>query len=187
MRTIIKTIILLISIVTFSQEKLTGKYCLTFGEGDATCIDFKENNRFEYKVSGCLGISSVGAGVFELKDKKLRLLFDKKEQIIKSGIKIKDNASKSEKVTEFKFEIKDENGFEIPIPTEIYRISFPGYEVIDLELDSKMDKEIQISLFPVQPLLISNKEIHWELTDFNDNGFSVGNNPYGFKYRKVEK
>ncbi|OBX17893.1 MULTISPECIES: hypothetical protein [Bizionia] len=213
MKTILRTIIFLISIVSFSQEKLIGKYCLTFGEGDATCIDFKDNNRFEYEVSGCLGVSYLGSGVYELIDSNLKLTFDKKEQILKSGIVIKENATESEKETEFKFEIKDENGFEIPIyimrlsdskyfrideitqnikiaknsSIEIYRISFPGYEVIDLKLDSKTDKEIQINLFPVQPLLISDKELNWELTDFSDNGFSVGHNPYGYKYRKIEK
>ncbi|MEO8932773.1 MAG: hypothetical protein ABI295_00580 [Xanthomarina sp.] len=214
MKRILQTTILLISIVTFSQEKLIGKYCsIPIGEADVTCIEFQENNRFEYEISGCLGLESVGTGIFEFKNKDLRLIFDQKEQILNSRIEIKENSTESEKETEFTFNIKDENGFEIPIyimrlsdseyfrvdeitqnikvkknsPTEIYRISFPGYEVIDLELDSKTDKKIEIKLFPVQPLLISDKELNWQLTEFNDNGFSVRHSPFGNKYRKVEK
>jgi hypothetical protein len=214
MKTILKTIIFLISIVTFSQEKLIGKYCsIPIGESDVTCIEFKKDNRFEYEVSGCLVVSSVGTGIFELKNKQLQLLFDRKEKVLKSEIEVKENTIESKKEIEFKFDIKDENGFKIPIyimrlsdseyfrideitqnirveknsPTQLYRISFPGYEVIDLELDSKMDKEIQINLFPVQPLLISDKELNWELTEFNDNGFAVEHNPFEYKFRKVEK
>ena len=213
MKMILQTILILISIVTFSQEKMAGKYCsIPIGESDVTCIDFKEDNRFDYEVSGCLGISAIGTGIFEFKDKNLKLIFDKKEQILKSGIVITENKSESEIETEFKFDIKDENGFEIPIfimrlsdseyfrideitqnikvakysPSEIYRISFPGYEVIDLELDSKTDKKIDINLFLVQPLLISDKEMNWELTDFKDKGFSVGHSPFGNKFQKWE-
>ena len=67
MKKILQIIILLTSILTFSQEKLNGKYCsIPIGESDVTCIDFKENNHFEYSVSGCLGISQIGTGNFEL-------------------------------------------------------------------------------------------------------------------------
>ena len=105
----------MISIVTFSQEKLIGKYCsIPLGESDVTCIDFKKNNQFDYVVSGCLGISSIGSGKYELKNNNLNLIFDKTEQTSKSKIQIAENETQSEKESNLKFNIVDENGFELP-------------------------------------------------------------------------
>ena len=84
------------------------------GESDVTCIDFKENNRFTYMVSGCLGVSTVGSGKFVMKDEELNLIFDKAEQISKNEIKITESKAKSEKEVKLEFKIKDENGIEIP-------------------------------------------------------------------------
>ena len=213
MKPILQTIILLISLVTFSQEQMTGEYCLTFGEGDATCIDFRENNRFDYVVSGCLGISAIGSGSFELNDENLKLIFDKAEQNSKSIIQIAETETQSEKEINLEFKIKDENGIEIPAnvirtsdrkhfffdelnkifiveknsPKVKYRVEFIGYETIELEIDHKTDKVITIILFPAQPLLISDKELNWELTEFNKNGFSIGNKPYGNQFLKLKK
>jgi len=61
MKKILQITILLTSILTFSQEKLSGKYCsIPIGESDVTCIDFKQKNQFEYSVAGCLGTSHIG-------------------------------------------------------------------------------------------------------------------------------
>jgi len=213
MKTIQQTLILLISIVTFSQEKLVGKYCSTpIGESDVTCIDFKDNYQFEYEVSGCMGISSIGNGKFELKEKSLKLIFQKKEQALKSKIHIAENKSKSENEIKLEFNIKDKNGIKLPAniirtsnrkyffldqenssvlvekdsPKANYRIECIGYETIDLELDSKTDKKIEVELILNQPLLITDKELNFELTEFNDKGFNTGTNPLLNKFRKVE-
>jgi len=212
MKTILQTIILLISLVTFSQEKMNGEYCLTFGEGDATCIDFKENNRFDYVVSGCLGISAIGSGNFELKDENLKLIFDKAEQNSKSIIKIAETETQSEKEINLVFEIKDENGIELPVnvirtsdrkhfffdelnkifivdknsPKAKYRVEFIGYESLELEIDHKTDKVINIILFPTQAKVISDKEIIMKWKKINDNEFRTGSNSWD-RFKKMNK
>jgi hypothetical protein len=212
MKTILQTIILLISIVTFSQEKLIGKYCLTIGEGDATCIDFKENNRFEYEVSGCLGVSAIGSGKFELKNEKLNLIFDKAEQVSKSKIKITDSKGESEKEVKLQFKVKDENGIDIPAniirtsdrkhffydelnkvfivdknsPKANYRIEFIGYETLELDINNSSDKIIEIDLFPAQAKVISDKEISWKWEKVNENEFKTGTN-FWDRFKKVKK
>jgi hypothetical protein len=200
--------------VSFSQEKLAGKYCsVPIGESDVACFNFEDNYRFDYEVLGCLGLSSFGTGSFEIIDENLLLIFDKKQQIIKSSIEIIESISKSQEAAEFIFDIKDENGFEIPIyimrlsdseyfrideitqnitvkkdsPTETYRISFIGYETIDLKLNSNTDKLIKINLIPVQPLQIFDKEIKLKLDDFNNNEVSINLNSLENKYIKVNE
>ncbi|MCG8755531.1 hypothetical protein [Tenacibaculum finnmarkense] len=201
MRKILQIIILLTSIMTFSQEKLSGKYCsIPIGESDVTCIDFKKNNLFEYSVSGCLGTSQIGTGIFELKNETLKLKFDKKEQASKESIKITEIKSSSEKTVEFEFIIKDENesplyvnivdisnvsGFEISeeknkIEFEKknlkvkYRILSLGYASIELELEHNSSKKIEITMYPVQAKVISEKVFEWNLTELNENEFKVG-------------
>jgi len=212
MKPILQTIILLISLVTFSQEKMNGEYCLTFGEGDATCIDFKENNRFDYVVSGCLGISAIGSGNFELKDENLKLIFDKAEQNSKSIIQIAETETQSEKEINLEFEIKDENGIELPAnvirtsdrkhfffdelnkifivdknsPKAKYRVEFIGYETLEFEIDHKTDKVINIILFPAQAKVISDKEIIMKWKKINDNEFRTGSNSWD-RFKKMNK
>jgi len=72
-------------------------------------------------------------------------------------------------------------------PKETYRISFIGYETIDLKLNSNTDKLIKINLIPVQPLQIFDKEIKLQLDDFNNNGVSINLNPLENKYIKVNE
>ncbi|SOS52758.1 conserved hypothetical protein [Tenacibaculum dicentrarchi] len=213
MKIILQTIMLLITITTFSQEKLIGKYCsIPIGESDVTCIDFKENNRFDYFVSGCLGVSAIGSGKFELKDEKLNLVFDKAEQVSKSEIKITESKAKSEKEIKVKFKVKDENGIEIPAnvirtsdrkhfffdelnkvflvdknsPKANYKIEFIGYETLELEIDNSYDKIIEIDLFPAQAKVISDKEISWKWEKVNDNEFKTGTN-FWDRFKKVKK
>ncbi|KJD35347.1 hypothetical protein PW52_09580 [Tamlana sedimentorum] len=203
MKIILLTIILLISIVTFSQEKIIGKYCsVPIGESDVTCIDFKEKNRFAYVVSGCLGISTTGRGKFELKDEKLNLIFDKAEQVSKNEIKITEFKVKSEKEVKFEFKVRDENGIEIPAnilrtsyrkhfffdelnkvfivdknsPKANYRIEFIGYETVELEVDNNTDKIIEVNLFPSQEKVISDKEITLKWIKVNETEFKTGTN-----------
>ena len=183
MKKILQIIMLLTSILTFSQEKLSGKYCsIPIGESDVTCIDFKQNNQFEYSINGCLGTSHIGTGIFELKNKTLRLTFDKKEQPTRNIVNVKEVKSNSEKI-EFEFVIKDEYGFSLNADViekpkikvlEInnenktmevekkdskikYQISSLGYEMVELELEHNSSKLIEITMFPLQTKVISEK------------------------------
>ncbi|MCB4806614.1 hypothetical protein LG651_00010 [Tamlana sp. 62-3] len=213
MKIILQTIILLFSIATFSQKKLEGKYCsVPIGESNVTCINFKENNRFDYMVSGCLGVSTIGSGKFELKEETLNLIFDKAEQVLKSEIKITDSKVESEKEVKLKFKVKDENGIEIPAniirtsdrkhfffdevnkvflvdknsPKVNYKIEFIGYETIELKIDNSSDKIIEIDLFPDQAKVISDKEISWDWEKVNENEFKTGTNIWN-RFKKVIK
>jgi hypothetical protein len=213
MKKILQIIILLTSILTFSQEKLNGKYCsIPIGESDVTCIDFKENNHFEYSVSGCLGISQIGAGIFELKNEILKLTFDKKERLTKHKVKITEIKSSSEKTIEFEFIIIDENnlpvyanvvekpnvrGFEIyeeknKIKVEKknskikYEVLSLGFGTVELELNHNSSKKIEITVFPVQPILISKKVYEWKWSKLNEQEFKTGPKFWN-KFRKIKK
>jgi len=211
MKKILQIIILLTSVLIFSQEKFSGKYCsIPIGESDVACIDFKENNTFEYSVAGCLGTSHIGTGIFELKNKTLKLTFDKKEQPTKSIVNVKEVKANSEKI-EFKFVIKDENGFSLYANVveqpnikafEIYKekntievekkdtkvkyqILSLGYEIIELELEHNSNKLIEITMFPVQAKVISEKVFKWKLTEISDGEFKTGPKIWN-TYRKIK-
>ena len=212
MKKILQIIILLTSILTFSQEKLNGKYCsIPIGESDVTCIDFKENNHFEYSVSGCLGISRIGTGNFELKNEILKLTFDKKEQSTRSKVKITETKSSSEKI-EFEFIIKDENGFKlyahirekgekkyfdlyekenkIELQKKRLKVTYElfslGYEFIEIELNHNSSKKIEIIMFPPQAKVISEKVFEWKLTELNEEEFKTGTKIWN-TFRKIKK
>ena len=213
MKKILQIIILLTSILTFSQEKLNGKYCsIPIGESDVTCIDFKENNQFEYSVSGCLGISQIGTGIFELKNEILKLTFDKKEQLTKHKIKITEIKSSSKKTIEFEFIIIDENNFPVFASVvekpnvrrfEIYeeknkikvekknsKIKYEvlslGFGTVELELNHNSSKKIEIKVFPVQPKVISKKVFEWKWSELNEQEFKTGPK-FRNKFRKIKK
>lgn len=212
MKKILQITMLLTSILTFSQEKLSGKYCsIPIGESDITCIDFKQNNQFEYFTAGCLGTSHIGTGIFELKNKTLRLTFDKKEQPTRNIVNVKEVKSNSEKI-EFEFVIKDEHGFSLyanvieqpnikgyeinkeknTIEVEKkdskvkYQILSLGYEIVELELEHNSSKLIEITMFPVQAKVISEKVFEWNLTEINDGEFKTGPKIWN-TYRKIKK
>ncbi|REG83473.1 hypothetical protein C8N41_1139 [Winogradskyella sediminis] len=197
----------------FSQEKLGGKYCsIPIGESDVTCIDFKENNRFEYSVSGCLGTSHIGTGIYELKNKNLKLEFGKKEQPTKNKVKVTKIKSQSEKNIEFEFIVSDE--YELPLYVNIiekpnikgfeiyeeknkikvekknskikYEIRSLGYETVELELEHNSSKKIEITMFPVQAKVISEKVLEWNLTELNQYEFKVGTEIWS-TFRKIKK
>lgn len=212
MKKILQIIIFLISILTFSQEDLKGNYCsIPIGESDVTCLKFKENNTFEYSVSGCLGTSHIGTGIFELKNKTLKLTFDKKEQPAKSKVTIKEIKSNSEKIV-FEFILEDENGFqvygnirkkgsekyidlhekenEIKFLKENLKITYEifslGYEFLELELNHNSSKSIKIKMFPAQAKVISEKIFEWNLTEINKERFKTGPKIWN-TFRKVKK
>jgi hypothetical protein len=213
MKKILQIIILLTSILTFSQEKLNGKYCsIPLGESDVICIDFKDNNHFEYSVSGCLGISQIGTGIFKLKNEILKLTFDKKEQLTKHKVKIIEIKSSSEKTVEFEFIINDENnlpiyanviekiydrGFEVyeegkkikvdKTNSKIkYEIRSLGYGTVKLELNHNSNKKIEITMMPDQPQVISEKIYEWKWSELNKQEFKTGPKPWN-KFRKIKE
>ena len=212
MKKILQIIIFLTSIMAFSQEKLSGKYCsIPIGESDVTCIDFKENNHFEYFIAGCLGISHIGTGLFELKNETLKLIFDKKEQSTRSKVKITETKSSSEKI-EFEFIIKDENGFKlyahirekgekkyfdlyekenkIELQKKRLKVTYElfslGYEFIEIELNHNSSKKIEIIMFPPQAKAISEKVFEWKLTELNEEEFKTGTKIWN-TFRKIKK
>ncbi len=201
MKNIFQVIILLTAVLTFSQEKLIGEYCsIPIGESGVTCIEFKKDKLFKYKITECLGVSTIGSGKFELKDGSLNLFFDKKDQVSRSTIKITENESKSEKEVKIQFKIKDENGFDIPANiirltdqkhfifdeyTKVfmvdknslkanYKIEFIGYETVDIEIENNTDKMIEIQLCPTQAKIISDTKIIMKWEKINDNEFQTG-------------
>ncbi|WP_250433172.1 hypothetical protein [Hanstruepera flava] len=211
MKNIFQVIILLTAVLTFSQEKLIGEYCsIPIGESDVTCIEFKKDNLFKYKITGCLGVSKMGSGKFELKNGSLNLFFDKKNQIPRSTTKITEHESKSEKEVKLQFKIKDENGFDIPANIirltnqkhfsfdeyakvftidknslkANYKIEFIGYETVDIEIENNTDKMIEIQLFPTQAKIISDTKIIMKWEKINDNEFQTGTNLWD-RFKKV--
>lgn len=204
MKPILTALLSIFSYSLFSQVSFGGKFCSTsLGEGNVTCIHFKENNQFEYQVSGCLGVSHVGSGKYNLRDSTLILHFKKQEQSIKSKVEITEKPKLSELPAKFHFKIFDLNGdFISPIwikresdnkyftqnegsdgviiegnlTNEEFTISFIGLETVDIKLDSKTDKLIKIYLAEAQPLVISNKIMKYKLSKMTPYSFSVADN-----------
>ncbi len=201
MKKVIKVIFIFISIISYSQEKLNGKYC-TFppAEGDVICLTFKENNKFDYSVTGCLGLSHVGSGNYELKDKALMLNFDKNDGPKRNKVTISQLESKSPTSVEFEFFAKNENGS--PLVLDIfesesdkkyeldnqnntiqveksdsfvnYKIFAIGYETEKLELKQNSSKKIEITMFEAGPVVISEKVYNWNLAELTEKGFKTG-------------
>ena len=214
MKKILQTIIFLITISSLSQGKLVGKYySIPIGESDVTCIDFKKDNRFDYITSGCLGVTDIGSGIFKLKNKELKLYFDKKEQSFKSKVQIKKLLSKSKKQIKLEFNIKDEfnqpflfidlirksdkkefsitsksNIITLPKKntTEEYQVYFIGYEPLVIKLDHNTDKVIDVVLFEAHAKVISEKIFTFNLIELNQKQFKVGKNTWD-SFRKIKK
>ena len=211
MKITIQAIILIISLVSFSQETLKGEYCsIPLGESDVTCIKFKKDNLFEYKIVGCLGVSAIGSGKFELKGVDLNLIFDNKEPLFRSKIKITEYESKSEKEIKLQFKIHDENGFYIPAniirlkdqkqfifdefnnvftvdknsTKGTYRIEFIGYETVEIEIENNNDKIIEIHLYPSEAKVISETKMIMKWERINENEYKTGPNSWN-RFKKM--
>ena len=214
MKSTLSILVLLITINLYPQVELMGEYCsLPRSESDVICIDFQEKNRFEYKRSGCMGESSFGEGVYELKSSTLRLIFDKKEKPVRSTVDITEKPSLSDQEVVFEFNIKDQYGGtvfvfatekgdnkDIGIDPEKNKITLPksnvavhyeihavGYETIVLALQPNSDKVIDITLFEGQPKPISGQTISWELYDIKQDEFKTGEKYWHTMFRKVQK
>jgi hypothetical protein len=125
MKKILLIILLFISAVSFSQNELSGKFCHSFNDGfSGVCINFKNNNRFEYEVGGCLGVENFGKGKYQLKDNLLNLIFDKDSAQFQSNIKIETLEFRDRKDSiDLIFHIVEKANPEEPLPAMIFQES----------------------------------------------------------------
>ena len=192
---------LLFAVKVFTQQPISGIYCsLPIGEADVTCVDFQDEDRFKYEVSGCLGISHIGVGTYELNGTLLKLKFESQKQTLRSKATIISKEPHQAEAVEFTFNVKDqfgmpisvslrdqENGIDFNISHEENRIVVPkknfrvvyeiyslGYETVPLELDHMTDKTIDVILYDAQPILISEKTYRWRLKEITSEGFKIG-------------
>lgn len=90
MKYIMVFVLVIISNYTFSQEKFIGIYCANFNSGySGVCINFINNEEFEYTTSGCLGVQEIGRGKYYFNKDKLKLAFNNDKFIYKSELEIK--------------------------------------------------------------------------------------------------
>ena len=125
MKKILLILFLVIYTDSFSQNKLSGKFCNSFNTGySSVCIDLKENNKFEYVEAGCLGVENFGKGEYILTDKNLKLRFDKDSIQFFSTIKIENWEFKDRKDSiEFIFKILEKTNLREPLPAIILQES----------------------------------------------------------------
>ena len=76
-----------------SQNQIFGNYCYSFNTGDGNCIEFKSNNRFDWKSTGDLGTYYVGTGEYSFEDEMLVLNFDNNIETSRSKVKIRKDAN----------------------------------------------------------------------------------------------
>ena len=111
MKKILSICFLIIQMTVFSQEKLIGLFSTyQMAESDFSSYEFKENNCFEYKVSGCIGTDKIGTGHFKINDSFLILFFDnyKKDSQNKIQILKIDSKDKSSTIHNFNLLIEKE-------------------------------------------------------------------------------
>ncbi len=212
MKTILLSIILLISTLTFSQRKLTGKYCLGFGGGFTTCIEFKENNSFVYVNSNCLD-ETIGNGHVEYKNDNINLVFDKVELLSKTKTEITNLKTSNKKEISLKFEVKNKNGDELhpnifrsldereyffydeenknfivykDSPIGEYIIEELGYETIKLKINHKNDKKISVIMDQKQAKVLSDTIITIKAEKFTNDYLKNDENSL-YLYRKDKK
>jgi len=159
-----------------------------------------EQNRFDYFVHGCLGISHVGTGNYELRDSILLLNFDENDGPKRNKVTITRLESKSPTMVEFEFFAKNENGsplildiFELQSDKRYelhgdqnmiqieksesfanYNVFAIGYETERLKLKRDSSKRIEITMFDAGPVVISEKTYEWKLTDLSEKEFKTG-------------
>ena len=98
----------------FSQEELKGKYYVPNPMGNfSETIEFKENNEFYYKTSGCLGTESYGNGIYFFDKNLLILNYKNTEPLELSYYKSKFWVNKNKKI-QLKVYVQDLNGEKVP-------------------------------------------------------------------------
>ena len=114
----------LITTFAFSQNKLSGKFCNPpIVIYSSECIQFLDNERFTYKVSG-RGSEKFGKGYYKLYDGELKLLFDKDSIEYQSIIKIENigDSDKNDSI-DIVFKIMEKANPEEPLPAQIFQES----------------------------------------------------------------
>lgn len=215
MKTILQTIILFLSLISFSQEKQISKFCsISNAQGNSTCIEFQENNRFSYKATAFNSKVSIGIGDYEIKDKKLHLFFDSKEKFLKNYIQVSESESKPGSDIKIKFKIKNKNGVELPFkvaletdnnitnlnevnkkneisinyieyPTAKFIVWSEGYNLMNIETRNRTDKTIEITMLP-NSLIINNEKVIMQWIKINNKEFKTGLNSWDI-FKTVEK
>ncbi len=124
MKKILLIILLLITANSFSQNELSGKFCNPpIVIYSSECIQFLDNDRFTYKVSGH-NSEEFGKGNYQLSDDELRLVFDKDSVEYQSSIKIEDIAvSNNNDSIDIVFKIMEKAHPEEPLPAQIFQES----------------------------------------------------------------
>jgi len=81
---------------SFSQKRLTGKYCLSWvgGISGGTCVKFLENREFSWETGGDMGISSSGRGYYEINESQLFLKFNNDTLTYDSTVKLIETIDK---------------------------------------------------------------------------------------------
>jgi hypothetical protein len=213
-------VILVLFLSSCGTNKLKGIYCQSFNGGDdSTCLTFKEDNKFAYRTSGDLGTYITGKGQYILRNKTLKLIFDKDSVIQKSEVNIEDWSFRDDEETDsidLIFKVSDGHNKELPLyariseessdfayskenyvnrngaltitkpkslKTEVYKIEFIGYEILEIELKHDSTKEITATLYPAQPHLISGTTHSYILKDIKKDSFLTSED---YLYRKVK-
>lgn len=93
------------------QKDIIGNYCSSFNGGsDSSCYHFKENKTFEYETVSDLGTYIIGSGKYEIKNKKIKLVFNSEPPVPKTQIKKVDIPEKSKDSINLRFIFKDRTG-----------------------------------------------------------------------------
>ena len=118
----------------FGQANLDGEFCtIPIGESDVACYNFEENQQFEYKVTGCLGISTFGKGKYQLKRGNLFTNFEEGNANQNSTVNISKLVENTKDSITIKINVKDNDG--IGIPANIYP---KGMDLLDIDFETNM-------------------------------------------------
>ncbi len=197
--------------VQVSGPQLKGTFCtIPLGEGDVSCIEFKNDNRFSYRNSGCLGLNSYGEGNFEIIKSKVILTFDDVVVEPNSDVYIENRPPIDENWLNLEFEVLDKEGVSIDHATvavkdediKVYRsteyipipkstdsttcfISALGYETLELKIDQLTSKYVKINLGDYRPKLITNKTYTFDRSIFKGKSAKRPDD-FSMIYRKVK-
>ncbi|WP_106134090.1 hypothetical protein [Mongoliibacter ruber] len=125
MKKILPLIFLIISVDSFCQDQLSGKFCNSFNDGySVVCIEFLENNSFKYELIGCLGVENFGKGEYQLTSNQIKLIFDEDSSKIQSSIKVENLKFRDRRDSiEIVFHIVEKANQKEPLPAMIFQES----------------------------------------------------------------
>ncbi len=211
MKTYFLYILCFFSLLEVKGQKLKGTFCtIPLGEGDVSCIEFKNDNRFSFRNSGCLGLNSYGEGNFEIIKSKVILTFDDVVVEPNNDVYIENRPPIDENWLNLEFEVLDKEGVSIDYATvavkdediKVYRsteyipipkstdsticyISAVGYETLELKLDQLTSKYVKINLGDYRPEQITNKTYTYDRSIFKGKSAQMPDD-FSMIYRKVK-